>query len=114
LRWKKARISSSTPWVCIANGFGDFGNHLANLRESWASTPTSSCDIDELANNLGKIQISNKFFLFLPSLQIYKMHCNVFDVHLVPFFQILWDLDFRLGGCRIRVIDGLCFEFFGR
>jgi hypothetical protein len=41
-------------WVCIANGFGNFDRHLVNPREPEASTPTSSCDIDELINNLGK------------------------------------------------------------
>jgi hypothetical protein len=46
-------------WVCIANGSGDFGSHLANHREMEASTPTSSRDIDELTGNLGEIQISD-------------------------------------------------------
>jgi hypothetical protein len=46
-------------WVCIADGSGDFGSHLAKPREPEASTPTSSRDIDEHADNLGEIQISN-------------------------------------------------------
>jgi hypothetical protein len=45
--------------ICIANGLGGFNSHLANSRELEASTPTSSCDIDEHADNLGKIQISD-------------------------------------------------------
>jgi hypothetical protein len=45
--------------VCIANGSGGFGSHLANPRESEASTPISSHDIDKLTDNLGEIQISD-------------------------------------------------------
>jgi hypothetical protein len=46
-------------WVSIANGSGDFGSHLVNPKESEASTPTSSRDIKEFADNLGEIQISD-------------------------------------------------------
>jgi hypothetical protein len=46
-------------WICIANGFGEFGSHLTNPRELEASMPTSSRDIDELTDNLGEIQISD-------------------------------------------------------
>lgn len=46
-------------WVCIANGSGGFTNHLADTRMLEAYAPTSRCDIDELAKDLGEIQLSN-------------------------------------------------------
>jgi hypothetical protein len=45
-------------WVCIAYGSHSFDSHLTNPREPKSSTPISSRNIDELADNLGKIQIS--------------------------------------------------------
>jgi hypothetical protein len=46
-------------WVCIANGSGGFNNHVANPKKPEASSPTSSCDIDNPADDLGRIKISN-------------------------------------------------------
>jgi hypothetical protein len=43
----------------MANSSGGFGSHLTNHRESEASTPTSSSDINELADNLSETQISD-------------------------------------------------------
>jgi hypothetical protein len=47
-------------WVLHCNGFGGFGSHVANPRELEASMPTYSHDIDELADNLGEIQIGSE------------------------------------------------------
>jgi hypothetical protein len=46
-------------WVCIANGLGSFSNHLATPRNLEASTSASSCDIDDLADDLSGIQLSD-------------------------------------------------------
>jgi hypothetical protein len=46
-------------WVCTTNGSGGFNNHLANPKKLEASAPTSSRDIDNLANDLGGIKLSN-------------------------------------------------------
>jgi hypothetical protein len=39
--------------------FGGFNSHLANPREPEASAPTLSHDIDKLADDLGKIRLSD-------------------------------------------------------
>jgi hypothetical protein len=41
--------------VCIANSRGSFNSFLVDTRELEASGPASHCDIDELADDLGKI-----------------------------------------------------------
>jgi hypothetical protein len=46
-------------WVCIANGSSGFKNHLANSKKPEASAPTSRCNIDNLADNLGGIELSD-------------------------------------------------------
>jgi hypothetical protein len=46
-------------WVCIANGSGGFNNHLANPKNPEESAPTSSRDINNLADDLGGIKLSN-------------------------------------------------------
>ncbi|RLN00555.1 hypothetical protein C2845_PM06G25080 [Panicum miliaceum] len=46
-------------WICIANGSGGFNNSLANPRKLEESAPTSSHDIDNLADDLGRIKLSN-------------------------------------------------------
>jgi hypothetical protein len=46
-------------WVCIGNGSGGFNNHLANPKKPEASAQTTSRDIDNLANDLSGIKLSN-------------------------------------------------------
>jgi hypothetical protein len=46
-------------WVCITNGLGGFNNHLANPKKLEASAPTSSRNIDNLADDLGGIKLSD-------------------------------------------------------
>jgi hypothetical protein len=46
-------------WVCIANGRGGFDSHLANTKEVEAYAPASCRDIDDLADDLGEIRLSD-------------------------------------------------------
>jgi hypothetical protein len=46
-------------WFCIANGCGGFNSYLADTRELTASTPASCRDIDDLANDLDEIRLSD-------------------------------------------------------
>jgi hypothetical protein len=46
-------------WFCITNCRGGFNSHLAGTMEPTASAPASCRDIDDLADDLGKIQLSN-------------------------------------------------------
>jgi hypothetical protein len=46
-------------WVCIANSSGAFNNHLANPKKLEAYALTSSCDIDNLADDLSGIKLSD-------------------------------------------------------
>jgi hypothetical protein len=46
-------------WVYNANGSSGFNNHLGNPKKPEASAPTSSCDIDNLADDLGGIKLSD-------------------------------------------------------
>jgi hypothetical protein len=56
---EEGRAFFFSTWVCIANSSGSFDSHIANPKESEASTPASSRDIDEFADNLNEIQISD-------------------------------------------------------
>jgi hypothetical protein len=38
-------------WICVANGFVGFNNHLANSNEAEASSSTPSSDLDEFIDN---------------------------------------------------------------
>jgi hypothetical protein len=46
-------------WICIANGLGGFNSHLANSKESEASSSTPSCDLDEFIDNLDDLLFPN-------------------------------------------------------
>jgi hypothetical protein len=46
-------------WFCIANGRGGFKSHLAGTREPTTSAPASCHDIDDLADELGEIRLSD-------------------------------------------------------
>jgi hypothetical protein len=39
-------------WICITDGLGGFNSHLANSKESEASSSTSSSDLDDFIDNL--------------------------------------------------------------
>jgi hypothetical protein len=39
-------------WICVADGLGGFNSHLANSKESEASSSTSSSDLDDFIDNL--------------------------------------------------------------
>jgi hypothetical protein len=43
----------------VPNGSGGFNNHLANPKKPKAFAPTSSHNIDNLANDLGGIKLSD-------------------------------------------------------
>jgi hypothetical protein len=46
-------------WICVANGSGGFNGHLADSRKPETSTSASSRDVDDFADDLGGIQISD-------------------------------------------------------
>jgi hypothetical protein len=46
-------------WVCIANGSGGYNSRLANTKEPEAPTTPSCRDVDDLADNLSGIQLSD-------------------------------------------------------
>jgi hypothetical protein len=48
-----------SPWIYIINDLGGFTDHLANPKKSEASALTSSCDINNLADDLGGIKLSD-------------------------------------------------------
>jgi hypothetical protein len=54
---ESARFTFSS-WVRIANGSGGFNNHLANPKKPEASALISSRNIDNLADDLSGIKIS--------------------------------------------------------
>jgi hypothetical protein len=41
-------------WICIANGSGGFNSHLSNTRKPEVSASTSSCDINNLIDDLNE------------------------------------------------------------
>jgi hypothetical protein len=42
-------------WFCITDDRGGFNSHLVETKEPTASTPASCRDIDDLADDLGRI-----------------------------------------------------------
>jgi hypothetical protein len=46
-------------WVCVANSAGDFRRHLIDTRKPKASAPTPYRDINDLIEDLDKIQLSD-------------------------------------------------------
>lgn len=46
-------------WVCIANGLGDFDNHIVTPKKPEESTQTSSYDVNELADDIAGLQLSD-------------------------------------------------------
>jgi hypothetical protein len=45
--------------ICITNGSSGFNSHLSNTRKPEVSASTSSCDIDNLVDDLGEFQLSD-------------------------------------------------------
>jgi hypothetical protein len=58
--------------ICVANGLGGFNSHLANSRESEASSSTRSSNLDKFIDNLDE--------LLLPDLTLQIEKMSVFDV----------------------------------
>jgi hypothetical protein len=46
-------------WIYVTNSSGGFNGHLADSSKSEASTLASSRDVDDLADDLGVIQLSD-------------------------------------------------------
>jgi hypothetical protein len=46
-------------WVCVANGAGNFRQHLIDTRKLEASASASHRDIDNLIQDLDEIQLSD-------------------------------------------------------
>jgi hypothetical protein len=46
-------------WICVADGLGGFNSHLANSKESEASSSTSISDLDDFIDNLDDMLLSD-------------------------------------------------------
>jgi hypothetical protein len=46
-------------WICIANGAGDFHQHLVDTRKVEAYTPTSYRNMDNITDDLNEIRLSD-------------------------------------------------------
>jgi hypothetical protein len=47
-------------WTCVTNGWGGFNSHLANLKESEASSSAPSSDLDEFIDNLDDLLLLDR------------------------------------------------------
>jgi hypothetical protein len=72
-------------WIYVANGSGGFNSHLANSRESEASSSTPTSDLEEFINNLDDLLLSDL------ALQIEKMF--IFDATSTRDTPDLFELD---------------------